>query len=152
MFHIIRTQLERSVPFAHTLGLVLDAVDAGGARARLPEQPQLANHLGTLHAAALFALCESASGAALVGALLPVIMRTRFVVSDARISYLKAARGEVTAHAALADDPATLIEALERDGRVQVVVDASARTQPGTVDERVVAKASFDWVLTRVEG
>jgi len=152
MFQAIRSQLERSVPFHQVIGLVLDQVDSHGARARVPEQAALTNHVGTLHAGVVFSACESASGAALVGALLPVIMRTRFVVRDARISYLKPARGELITHAALADDPAALIAALERDGRVQVVVDASGRTQAGTADERVVAKASFDWVLTWIDG
>lgn len=152
MFHVIRTQLERTVPFHRVIGLALDAVDARSATARLPEQPILANHLGTLHAGALFTACESASGAALAGALLPVILRTRFVVRDARISYLKPSRGDVIAHAALADEPAAVIAALERDGRATAVVDVSARIAAGTADERIVAKASFEWHLKRIDG
>jgi acyl-coenzyme A thioesterase PaaI-like protein len=152
MFHLIRTQLERTVPFHRVIGLALDAVDARSATARLPEQPTLANHQGTLHAGALFTACESASGAALAGALLPVIVRTRFVVRDARIAYLKPARGDVLAQAALTGEPAAGIDALQRDGRATAVVDVSARIAVGTADERIVAQASFEWHLKLIDG
>jgi uncharacterized protein (TIGR00369 family) len=136
VFHVIRMQLTRTVPFARGLGLAVDRIDERGASTRLPESPQLHNHVGTLHAGALFTACEAASGAALAGALLPLIMQARFVVRDARISYLKPARGELVSDAALVDDAA---------------VDVSARTAAGTADEVLVAKASFDWHLKLID-
>jgi thioesterase domain-containing protein len=151
VFHVIRMQLSRTVPFARGLGLAVDRIDERGASTRLPESPQLHNHVGTLHAGALFTACEAASGAALAGALLPLIMQARFVVRDARISYLKPARGELLSHAALVDDPAEVLDRLRRLGRTDVVVDVSARTAAGTPDEVLVAKASFDWHLKLID-
>lgn len=151
MFHVIRLQLSRTVPFARLLGLAVDRLDERGASTRLPEGPPLLNHVGTLHAGALFTACEAASGAALAGALLPLIMQTRFVVRDARISYLKPARGELLSQAALVEDAAEVLDRLRRVGRADVVVDVSARTAAGTPDERLVAKASFDWHLKLIE-
>jgi thioesterase domain-containing protein len=149
MFQVIRQQLSRTVPFARHLGLAVETVDERSATARLVEAPELNNHVGTLHAGVLFTACESASGAALAGALLPVIMTTRFIVRDARIDYLKPAKGELLAQAALVDEAAAVMDELERLGRAEVVVDVSARTT-GSEGDLLVAKASFRWHLKRV--
>jgi thioesterase domain-containing protein len=151
VFHVIRMQLSRTVPFARGLGLAVERIDERGASTRLPESPQLHNHVGTLHAGALFTACEAASGAALAGALLPLIMQTRFVVRDARISYLKPARGALVSQAVLVDDAADVLDHLRRLGRADVVVDVSARTAAGTAEEVLVAKASFDWHLKLID-
>ncbi len=146
IFEAIRHQLARSVPFARLLQIRFDAVDGREARTRMAALPQLANHVGSIHAGALFALCESASGAALAGALAELIMRTRFVVRDAHIDYLKPALGEVLARARLAEDGAAVLDALRRDGRAAVAVDVSAIiAADGT--ETLVAQASFCWQL-----
>jgi len=146
MFELIRNQLSRSVPFAGYLGISVASVDAQAATARVAEAPHLNNHVGTFHAGAIFTLCESAAGAALAGALLPVIMQTRFVVRDARVNYLKPAKGTLLAQAALVDEAATVLDELKRLGRADVVVDVSARTHDG----QVVAKASFNWSLKQL--
>ena len=143
MFHVIQSQLSRTVPFARLLGIAVSHVSERDASVNMKVVPDLTNHVGTAHAGALFAACETASGAALAGALLPVIMRLRFIVRDARIDYLKPAKGELSAKAALVEDPSAVLEELQRTGRSDVVVDVSARTDDGTV----VAKASFSWAL-----
>ncbi len=54
-----------AVPFARTLGVEFTAVADGGGTvtARLPDAEQLHNHVGGPHAAAMFGLAETASGA-----------------------------------------------------------------------------------------
>jgi thioesterase domain-containing protein len=143
MFTVIKSQLSRSVPFAKLLGIAVTDVSKRDASVNMSVGPTLTNHVGTAHAGALFTACESASGAALAGALLPVIMQLRFVVRDARIDYLRPAKGELSAKAALVDEPALVLEQLQRTGRADVAVDVSAQTADGTV----VAKASFNWNL-----
>lgn len=143
MFETIRHQLARTVPFAQLLGISVDSLGAGTAGTALPSLPQHNNHVGSVHAGALFTVCEAASGAALAGALLPVIMQTRFVVRDARISYLKPARGAICARAVLVDEAGQVLDALRSTRRADVSVDVSAHTADGTL----VAKASFDWSL-----
>lgn len=147
VFEAIRRQLGRSVPFARLLDIRVDAVDSQQALTRLAVQPQLANHVGSVHAGALFTVCESASGAALAGALAELIMRTRFVVRDAHVEYLKPAQGEVLARARLADEGAAVLEALRHDGRAEVAVDVSALTLAPDGSETLVARASFRWHL-----
>ncbi len=53
---------------AGRLGLEISSVGAGEATVRLPERPELTNHVGSQHAGALFTVAEYASGAAFVSA------------------------------------------------------------------------------------
>jgi thioesterase domain-containing protein len=148
MFDIVRKQMGRSVPFARSLGITVDALEKGQAGTSVTEAPDLLNHVGTFHAGVLFTTCEAASGAALAGALLPVIMQTRFVVREARISYLKPAKGAFSAQATVVDDPDVVLNDLQHLGRAQVAVDVCARSTDGVV----VARASFHWSLKLLEG
>lgn len=143
MFKVIKSQLSRSVPFTKLLGIEITDISASDASVSMNVGSTLSNHVGIAHAGALFTICESASGAALAGALLPVIMQIRFVVRDARIDYLKPAKGQLWAKAVLVDEPASVLDRLQRTGRADVAVDVSARAD----DDTVVAKASFNWNL-----
>jgi thioesterase domain-containing protein len=147
LFEAIRRQLGRSVPFARLVGIEVVSIDGQCAVTRIPADERLGNHVSTVHAGALFTLCESASGAALAGAIAQVIMQTRLVVRDAQVEYLKPARGEVFAKACLVDEVACVLEALRRDGRADMAVDVSATTRLADGTETLVARASFNWHL-----
>jgi thioesterase domain-containing protein len=148
VFDIVRKQLSRTVPFAKLLGVSVERLDETGAQARVDEVAHLNNHVGTFHAGVIFTTCEAASGAALAGALLPSIMRTRFVVRDARITYLKPAKGQLVAHAALAREAASVLAELEREGRAEVAVEVTAHAAAEDGSEPLhVATACFDWHL-----
>lgn len=148
MHAILRRQISRTVPFARLLGLSVEALESGRARTLLPERQELLNHVGTFHAGAVFTACEAASGAALVAALAPVLMQVRFVVRDAAIDYLQAARGALRAQATVVDDIDAALQAIADAGRADVAVDVCAR---GAHDE-VVAKATFSWAVRRAGG
>lgn len=78
-----------------------------------------------MHAAALFALGEAASGAAMAGTLGPLMLRARPVASHASIKYLKLAKGTILARVKAQGDPQTLSDTLEREGKIRfnVLVD-----------------------------
>ncbi len=97
MFEIIKTQLGKSVPFAIHTGVELIDLSSVQAVARLAQRPEVSNHIGTVHAGALFTLAEAASGAAMAGIFAEQIHVIRSVVSDAHIKYIKPSRGVVTA-------------------------------------------------------
>lgn len=147
LFEAIRRQLGRTVPFARLVGIEVESIDGQRAVVRIAADERLGNHVGSVHAGALFTLCESASGAALAGAMAQVIMQTRFVVRDAQVEYLKPARGAVFAKACLADEAARALEVLRRDGRAEVAVDVSASARLADGTETLVARASFNWHL-----
>jgi uncharacterized protein (TIGR00369 family) len=88
--------MSEAVPFAKYLGVELLEVGDGFAKARLIQRQDLSNHIGTMHAGALFTLAETASGAAVAGAFADMIGSLRPVAAEARISYLKLARGIVS--------------------------------------------------------
>lgn len=150
MLDLIRQQLASHVPFVRHLGLQVRGLDGRGASVFVEPAAQLHNHVGGLHAGLVFAACEAASGAALAGALAAVILRTRFVVRDGRIAYVSPADGPLTASAVLVDEGERLLDELQHLGRVDALVDVTARV-PGPSasphDTRVVAKASFTWHL-----
>src|SRR3954468_13489803 len=104
IYEQIKKQAIDAVPFAKHTGVVIADVGRGSSQARLTQRAELSNHVGTVHAAALFALGEAASGAAMAGALAPLILAVRPVVADARIRYLKPAKGSVAAHALVKGD------------------------------------------------
>lgn len=153
MFDIVRQQLGRTVPFARWLGIGIDALDAERASARLDPAAHLNNHVGTFHAGALFTACDTASGAALVGALLPVVMTTRFVVRDARITYLKPAQGRLVAEGRLARPARDVLDDLARDRRADVTVEVTAHVEgPPDQPPLQVARATFVWHLRQQGG
>ncbi|RZI96840.1 MAG: PaaI family thioesterase [Haliea sp.] len=147
MYDIVRKQLSRTVPFAKLLGLVVEELDAQGASASVEPAAHLNNHVGTLHAGVIYTACEAASGAALAGALLPTIMKTRFVVRDARIAYLKPAKGRLVTQGRLARSAEEVLAELQREGRADIVVEVDARVEDGFTAPLRVAQASFTWNL-----
>lgn len=147
MYDIVRKQLSRTVPFAKLLGIAIDTIDEQAASAALEPAAHLNNHVGSFHAGAIFTACDTASGAALAGALLLVIMKTRYVVRDASITYLKPAKGRLVAEGRLARPAAEVLADLERDGRTDVVVEVIARVDDPSGAPLQVARATFTWNL-----
>jgi uncharacterized protein (TIGR00369 family) len=141
---LIRSHLATSVPFAAHTGVELVSVGDGTAVALLPQQPTSVNHIGSQHAGALFTVAEAASGAAMAGALADRILETRPLVRSATATYVKVARGTITAEATTVQDGATLRGALDRDGRTEAAVEVSMRDELGVE----VARLHVDWVVS----
>lgn len=139
VFDQIRRQAMENVPFARLAGVQVVEVGRGQGRTRLTQRSELCNHVGTLHAAALFALGETASGLAMAGALAPVILGVRPVASDARIRYLKPARGTITAQGCVGGDPDALVRELQQQGKLRFEVAVALTDEAGVqVAEMVV--------------
>lgn len=141
MFEAVRAQLSQAVPYAVHTGVEILEVESGGARARLAEQPHTLNHVGSQHAGALFTLAEAASGAAMVGAFLPRMATMRPLAASASIDYLAIARGPIEATARIDGDVPSLLEALDKDGRIRFPVTIELADETG----RGVARMTVDW-------
>src|SRR5690349_20264215 len=98
-YQALRAQLAAAIPFARHAGAEIVEIADGTAGARLAQAEQLSNHLGSVHAGALFTLGETASGAAMVGAFADVATQIRPLATSASITYLKLGRGVLTARA-----------------------------------------------------
>ncbi len=116
----------RGVPMIAALGIRAEEATTGIVVLRLPFAPAITNAAGTLATSALCAVGELA--AAVVLGTHPSLGHRVHLLKSTRIKYRLAARGDVTAHAALSpllvttveqgaetiDIPVTL---LDRDGR-----------------------------------
>lgn len=124
------------------LGIALHEVTCGAATATIADIPEHRNHLGTLHAGALFALGETASGAAIAGAIAPILQDAKPLAKTARIEYLRPARGEITATATI-PDPGALQALVCANGRVNVLASVTLHDSTGAE----VGRVEVDWVV-----
>jgi acyl-coenzyme A thioesterase PaaI-like protein len=122
-YEVIRAQLTSGVPFAAHCGVSLDEIGNGRAAASLPFRKEGLNHIGAQHAAALFAVGEAASGAAMAGAFSVVLLGVRPVAAEASIRYFKSAKGDVRAEATIQGDPEELMKTLHGDGKITFPVN-----------------------------
>lgn len=137
LLRLVRDGLGDAVPFARHTGVTVDEVADGAAAASLDATPQILNHVGTVHAGALFTLAEAASGAAMAGALAPVLFEITPVVSEASIAYPRPAKGPLRATASIDRAGPEVRAELAENGRIDFRVDVTV------IDERDREVATF---------
>jgi acyl-coenzyme A thioesterase PaaI-like protein len=140
-FDAVRAGLEQAIPFNKYLGLEVVGVADGSGSVRLPDDPNLLNHVGSQHAGALFSAAEAASGAAFVGAFLERMGEITPLAKAASIQYRKIAKGPIVATGTLGEDKATLLGRLDTDGRVEFTIDVSLKDE----NDVEVATVTVDW-------
>ena len=134
------------LPFNRLVGLI-PASAGSGFLVTLPTGPQYLNHVGTVHASALLAVAEAASGAFLLDRLgdasgfVPVVRRLE-------AKFRRPASGEVSARAAVApEEAARWASELASRGRVLAAVSVEVVDAVGTV----VLSATVEWFIARAE-
>jgi uncharacterized protein (TIGR00369 family) len=142
-FDAMAAGITEAVPFAKFLGLEINRVGEGEALVTLPDRPELANHVGSRHAGALFTAAEAASGAAFLGAFVERLADVVPLTRSAEISYERIAKGPIEAHATLGMPAAEALAKLDSEGKV-VFPCAVALTDS---DGQQVASASIEWHL-----
>jgi acyl-coenzyme A thioesterase PaaI-like protein len=132
------------LPFNRHVGLEPTA-DESGFLVSLPDGPQYANHLGTVHASALLAVAEAGSGAFLVrqfgpgAGFVPVVRRLE-------AKFRKPARGRVSARCAVPGEEVGRWSAeLAARGRVLAPVTIEVVDATGVVVLTVVV----EWFIAR---
>lgn len=133
------------IPFARHIGLQVKAIGPGTATVVLPQAPTTLNHVQSQHAGALFTAGESASGGAFLGTFAERMGDVTPLAQSAQIRYTKIARGDVTATATFASDPASVFDELDREGKVRFDV-AVELSDP---DGNVVAEMTVEWYVRR---
>jgi acyl-coenzyme A thioesterase PaaI-like protein len=138
-YDAIRAGLQGAIPFNVHIGLEVAEVAASRGVVRLPDRPEIRNHVGSQHAAALFGAGEAASGAAFVGAFAERLGDVTPLAESAEIAYRKLAQGVITATGRL-DTPADqLLAALDDEGVVRFAIGVELANATGdTVAEMTV--------------
>jgi acyl-coenzyme A thioesterase PaaI-like protein len=140
-YDAIRAGLSQAIPFNGHVGLELAEVGDGRGVVKLPDAPELKNHVGSQHAGALFAAGEFASGGAFVGAFAEHMGSITPLARSAEIDYRKLARGEITATGTLSESKEALLGRLEADGRVEFPIEVEL----SDADGQVVAAMTVHW-------
>src|SRR4051812_46998005 len=101
---MVRSGLQEAIPFNKHISLEVLEVGEGRGVVKLPDDPNLHNHVGSQHAAGLFAAGEAASGGAFAGVFYDKLAEVRPLAKSAEIESLKLGKGEITATAPLNED------------------------------------------------
>jgi uncharacterized protein (TIGR00369 family) len=140
----IKTLMPQLVPFVATLGIRYDHLDATSAVCTLPDVPAFHNHVGGLHAGAMFTLAETASGAVVMAAFGDLVQQgVTPLAATASISYTRLAKGDVTATATLGRAAEDVRAELAETGRTtQFPVDVVLSTADGET-----GRMEISWAL-----
>lgn len=128
------------IPFTSKLGMQVEEARQGYVRMVLPFDATNANHVGSLHAGAIFTLLETAAGLALVSALGELAMRV--LVTGAKISYSRKIIGKAIV---VAEIPPELVERVTMEIAAQGKAFFSYTVR--VVDEagEAAAECTFDY-------
>ena len=132
-------EIVAALPFNRHVGLS----PRPDGKLQMPDDARLLNHVGTVHAGALFALGEAASGAALLDALGAKLAGAVPIVRTARIEFLRPAHGVLVGAGSL--DGEAALARLVADGKADVEVGVDLSDELGTVVARVIVT----WALRR---
>ena len=142
----IRERLGGAIPLNALLGLVITSIGDGTAEVRLPFRREVTNHVGGVHATAIFGVAEAASGCAVAGLFAAQATSIHSVASGGQIRFERLGRSSLTAAASVVGTPSDLRDQLERDGRVAVEVDVIVRSDGSSSD---AARMTMSWHVLR---
>ncbi|HVP01798.1 MAG TPA: DUF4442 domain-containing protein [Solirubrobacteraceae bacterium] len=133
----------QAIPFNLHLGLRVKEIGEGFGAVVLPDGPSTMNHVRSQHAGALFSAGEAASGAAFISVFAERMGDVTPLAERAEISYLKLARGDITATARIGGDRAALLAELDREGRLRFPVPVELTDGAGAV----VGEMTVHWYV-----
>lgn len=142
----IGPMMHQLVPMVNTLGLEYVEVSADRAVVVLRDSEQFRNHVGGPHAAAAFAVAESATGAVAIAALGDLLDRAVLLPTTATMDYLAIAMGDLTATAEIIGDVVIARQEFEAGKRPQFDIVAEITNAEGVTTGRLRAT----WTLKRL--
>ena len=145
-FSTLVSQMPTAVPMVGTLNIEFLELDPQRVLLRMSDQPAYRNHIGGIHAGAMFTLAETATGAIVLGNFGLHLDRATPLAVEASIRYKKIALGPIYAEALLHDHPEAIMATLESGERPEFRIEVRLSTEDWTV----TGEASFLWTLKPV--
>lgn len=141
----MQAALTQFVPFNGFIGLEVIELEPGIFGVVLPDDSRLHNHVGSQHAAGLFAAAEAGSGAAVLSVFGERLGELTPLARGATINYRKIAHGPITAVGALRITPDEILTDVDSAGKANFPVDVVLTNPSG----ETVAEVTVDWHLRR---
>ena len=145
-YELVMNEMPKQVPMVGTLSIEYLELGPGHALLRMPDQQAYHNHIGGIHAGAMFTLAETASGAIVLAEFGDRFNEYVPLAVTATIRYLKVALGPLTAEATMDTTPAEVIAQLEAGVRPEFNVVVAIRDEAGTQ----TGEMTIVWTLKRV--
>jgi uncharacterized protein (TIGR00369 family) len=142
-FHDLVAQMPKAVPMVGTLNIEFLELAPQRVVLRLPDQAPYHNHIGGLHAGAMFTLAETATGAIVLGNFGSQLHRATPLAVESTIRYRRIAMGPLYAEALMHETPESILDRLDAGERPEWRIDVSLATEDWTV----TGEASFVWTL-----
>ena len=135
--------MKKTVPWVSTTGVEFTEVAADRVVCALPDEPEQRNHVGGPHAAMIFGLAETASGAVGLASFAAQFERATLLVANSEIRYKKVGLGPLTAEAVLGRPAAEVIAELDDGKRPEFPVHCTIRNAEGAT----TAEMTVHWTL-----
>ncbi len=131
-YDVLRSLVSQAIPFLGKVGTRIDHIERGFARVSLPEDPTNTNHVGILHAGALFTLAETAGGVTVMSH--EELLGQTFLIKSAEIRYLRRASGEIHAECRIPEaDIEAVLSALNTEGKTSLTALVTVKDASGEV-------------------
>jgi uncharacterized protein (TIGR00369 family) len=146
-YQTVKENMPTQVPMVGTLNIEYLELDAEHALLRMPDQPEYHNHIGGIHAGAMFTLAETASGAIVLAEFGDMFDRLVPLAVSATIRYLKVAMGPLTAEAVMDAEVADVLAEMDSGKRPEFNIDVAIRDESGTM----TGAMTILWTLKRLK-
>ncbi|UVS76628.1 DUF4442 domain-containing protein [Actinokineospora sp. UTMC 2448] len=138
--------ISATVPWVKTASVTFESVTPSRVVCSLPDRPDQRNHAGGPHAAVMFGLAETASGAVALAAFAAEMGRATPLVVRSEIRYRKLALGALTAEAVPSREVAEVLAELDAGTRPELPVECVIRNADGVT----TAEMTVVWTLKAV--
>ncbi|WP_344586933.1 PaaI family thioesterase [Actinomadura vinacea] len=139
----IRLMVDSVVPFNNHVGVRVTELAHARAVAEVADRPEMRNHLGTVHAGAMFLAAEVACAGAFSGAVARRFAQVQsFVLRESKVSFLRPASGRIRAIGTVDEAVVESILAGTGDSRHEMTGKALLHDDQDTL----VGKVDLDYV------
>lgn len=142
-YSFVADAMKQAVPWVKTSGVEFPEVAGDRVVAELPDAAETHNHVGGPHAAMIFGLGETASGAVAMAAFAPHMAKATPLVARSEIAYKKLALGVLRAEAVLGRPADEVVAELDAGTRPEFPVNVTVTNAEGVTTAEMVVVWTF---------